>query len=128
MGIIRTGIMLMTGAVLKNYVKQPLKKKLKWLLYDVNRPHFSHFISVPWSWMASYAAQVWVEFTREISDQNCTTWSSITTSLHPFWNHKFSFYLGFFSLYKCFVDPAVSLFVESCKSCFFIFLQFDLFL
>ena len=49
MGIIRTGMMLMTGAVLKNYVKQPLKKKLKWLLYDVNRPHFSHFISVPCS-------------------------------------------------------------------------------
>ena len=102
--------------------------QLEWLLYDVNRPHFSHFISVPCSWMASYAAQVWVEFSREVSDQNCTTWSSITTSLHPFWNHKFSFYLRFFSLYKCFVDPAVSLFVESCKSCFFIFLQFDLFL
>ena len=29
MGIIRTGMMLMTGAVLKNYVKQPLKKKTK---------------------------------------------------------------------------------------------------
>ena len=25
------------------------KKKLKWLLYDVNRPQFSHFISVPCS-------------------------------------------------------------------------------
>ena len=29
MGIIRTGMMLMTGDVLKNYVKQPLKKKTK---------------------------------------------------------------------------------------------------
>ena len=32
---------------------------------------------------------VWVKFeiTSMISDQNCTTWGSITTLLHPFWNH-----------------------------------------
>ena len=32
------------------------------------------------------AARVWFEITSMISDQNCTTWSSIATSLHPFWN------------------------------------------
>ena len=30
--------------------------------------------------------QVWFEITSMISDQNCTTQSSITTLLHPFWN------------------------------------------
>ena len=33
------------------------------------------------------AAQVWFVITSMISDQNCTTGGSITTLLHPFWNH-----------------------------------------
>ena len=33
-----------------------------------------------------YTVQVWFEITSMISDQNCTTQSSITTLLHPFWN------------------------------------------
>ena len=33
--------------------------------------------------LKSYA---WFEITSMISDQNCTTWDSITTLLHPFWN------------------------------------------
>ena len=32
------------------------------------------------------AARVQFEITSMISDQNCTTWSSITTLLNPFWN------------------------------------------
>ena len=62
---------------------------------------------------------VWFEITSMILDQNCTTRSPITPLLHPFWNHKVQS-LGHksLSLYKCFVDPAVSWFVESCKSCF----------
>ena len=31
-------------------------------------------------------ARVQFEITSRISDQNCTTWVSITTLLHPFWN------------------------------------------
>ena len=34
------------------------------------------------------AARVWFEITSMISDQNCTTRSSITTLLHPFWNRR----------------------------------------
>ena len=33
-----------------------------------------------------HTVQVWFEITSMISDQNCTTRSSITTLLHPFWN------------------------------------------
>ena len=33
------------------------------------------------------AAGVQFEITSMISDQNCTTWGSIITLLHPFWNH-----------------------------------------
>ena len=33
--------------------------------------------------LKSYA---WFEIKSMISDQNCTTWGSITTLLHPFWN------------------------------------------
>ena len=32
------------------------------------------------------AARVWFQITSMISDQNCTTRSSIATLLHPFWN------------------------------------------
>ena len=32
------------------------------------------------------AVRVQFEITSMISDQNCTTWGSITTLLHPFWN------------------------------------------
>ena len=35
------------------------------------------------------AARVRFEITSMISDQNCTTRSSITTLLHPFWNYSF---------------------------------------
>ena len=34
-----------------------------------------------------HAAQVWFVITSMISDQNCTTGGSVTTLLHPFWNH-----------------------------------------
>ena len=34
------------------------------------------------------AARVRFEITSMISDQNCTTWSSITTLLHPLWNRR----------------------------------------
>ena len=34
------------------------------------------------------AVQVWFEITSMSSDQNLATWSSITTLLEPFWNHK----------------------------------------
>ena len=47
--------------------------KIAW--HEVQLPlHYTHF-----------------EITSMISDQNCTTRSSITTSLHPFWNHKYDF-------------------------------------
>ena len=32
------------------------------------------------------AVRVQFEIASMISDQNCTTWGSITTLLHPFWN------------------------------------------
>ena len=64
-----------------------------------------------------YAAQVWFEITNMISDQTCTTQSSITTSLYPFWKRKIQLlvYIRFFSLHKCYVDPAVNFFVKSDK-------------
>ena len=31
--------------------------------------------------------RVWFEIASMISDQNCMAWGSITTLLHPFWNH-----------------------------------------
>ena len=34
------------------------------------------------------AARVRFEITSMISDQNCTTLSSITVLLHPFWNRR----------------------------------------
>ena len=37
-------------------------------------------------------ARLRFEITSMISDQNCTTRSSITTLLHPFWNHSFFFF------------------------------------
>ena len=43
-------------------------------------------------------ARVRFEITSMISDQNCTTRSSITTLLHPFWNHSFFFK-------SVFIDP-----------------------
>ena len=36
------------------------------------------------------AARVPFEITSMISDQNCTTWSSIATLLDPFWNRTFA--------------------------------------
>ena len=50
------------------------------------------------------AARVWFEITSMISDQNCTTRGSITTLLHPFWNHP-NTGLGQF---KYFIDAVLS--------------------
>ena len=36
--------------------------------------------------LSEHTAQVWFVITSVISDQNCSTKSSIATSLHPFWN------------------------------------------
>ena len=54
-------------------------------------------------WLKSYAE---FEITRMISDQNCTTRGSITTLLHPFWNHP-NTGLGQF---KYFIDAVLSWF------------------
>ena len=35
---------------------------------------------------------IWSEIIRVISDQNCTTFSSITTLLHSFWNRRIYIY------------------------------------
>ena len=50
------------------------------------------------------AAWVRFEITNMISDQNCTARGSITTLLHPFWNHS-NTGLGQF---KCFIDAVLS--------------------
>ena len=50
------------------------------------------------------AAWVQFEITSMISDQNCTTRGSITTLLHPFWNHP-NTGLGKF---KYFIDAVLS--------------------
>ena len=50
------------------------------------------------------AARVQFEITSIISDQNCTTRGSITTLLHPFWNHP-NTGLGQF---KYFIDAVLS--------------------
>ena len=51
-----------------------------------------------------HTVQVWFEITSMISDQNCTTQSSITTLLHPFWNHPNT---GF-GQFKYFIDAVLS--------------------
>ena len=51
-----------------------------------------------------HAARVRFEITSMISDQNCTTRNSITTLLHPFWNHP-NTGLGQF---KYFIDAVLS--------------------
>ena len=51
-----------------------------------------------------YAAWVQFEITSMISDQNCMTQGSITTLLHPFWNHP-NTGLGQF---KYFIDAVLS--------------------
>ena len=53
-----------------------------------------------------HAARVRFEITSMISDQNCTTQGSITTLLHPFWNHP-NTGLGQF---KYFIDAVLSWF------------------
>ena len=53
-----------------------------------------------------HAARVRFEITSMISDQNCTTRNSITTLLHPFWNHP-NTGLGQF---KYFIDAVLSWF------------------
>ena len=53
-----------------------------------------------------HAAQVWFVITSMISDLNCTTGGSITTLLHPFWNHP-NTGLGQF---KYFIDAVLSRF------------------
>ena len=44
-------------------------------------------------------SDAWFEITSIISDQNCTTQSSITTLLHLFWNHRVS--LSILIFYFC---------------------------
>ena len=53
-----------------------------------------------------HTVQVWFEITSMISDQNCTTQSSITTLLHPFWNRPNT---GF-GQFKYFIDVVLSWF------------------
>ena len=53
--------------------------------------------------LKSYA---WFEIKSMISDQNCTTWGSITTLSHPFWNCPIT-RLGQF---KYFIDAVLSWF------------------
>ena len=48
---------------------------------------WSEIIRVIWK-SNERVARVWFEITSMISDQNCTTRSSITTLLHPFWNRR----------------------------------------
>ena len=52
------------------------------------------------------AVRVQFEITSMISDQNCTTRGSITTSLHPFWNRPNT---GF-GQFKYFIDVVLSWF------------------
>ena len=54
------------------------------------------------------AARVRFEITSMISDQNCTTRGSITTLLHPFWNHP-NTGLGQF---EYFIDAVLSRFLN----------------
>ena len=53
-----------------------------------------------------HTAQVWFEITSMISNQNCTTQGSITTLLHPVWNHP-NTGLGHFNY---FIDTVLSQF------------------
>ena len=53
-----------------------------------------------------HTVQVWFEITSMISDQNCTTRSSITTLLHPFWNRPRT---GF-GQFKYFINVVLSWF------------------
>ena len=48
----------------------------------------------------------WFEITSMISNQNCMTWGSITTILHPLWNHPITG-LGQF---KYFIDTVLNRF------------------
>ena len=75
----------------------------KYLLYNGNWTEWSAI----WSEIISVisksnerAARVWFEITSMISDQNCTTQSSITTLLHLFWNHRVS--LSILTFYFCY--------------------------
>ena len=67
------------------------------------------------------AARVSFEVTSMISDQNSTTQSSITTLLHSFSvkaQNSVAQILDFsVILHKYLIDPVLSWFVKSCKSC-----------
>ena len=66
--------------------------------YSVQKYHWIH--NDNWTeWSA-----IWAEIIRVISDQNCTVQGSITTLLHPFWNHPGTG-LGQF---KYFIDAVLS--------------------
>ena len=55
-----------------------------------------------------------------INNGNWTLWSAIWVEIiRMIWIT--STISGFFSLYKCFLDPEMSWFVESCKRDFFLF-------
>ena len=53
-----------------------------------------------------HAARVQFEITSMISDQNCTTWGSITILLSPFWNRPNAGLVHF----KYFIDAVLSQF------------------
>ena len=53
-----------------------------------------------------HVMRVRFKITSMISNQNCMTWGSITTLLHPFWNHPNS---GF-GQFKYFIDVVLSWF------------------
>ena len=53
-----------------------------------------------------HVMRVRFKITSMISNQNCMTWGSITTSLHPFWNHPNS---GF-GQFKYLIDVVLSWF------------------
>ena len=53
-----------------------------------------------------HAARVRFEITSMISDQNCTTWGSITILLRPFWNRPNAGLVHF----KYFIDAVLSQF------------------
>ena len=83
----------------------------------------------------------WAEITSMISDQNCTTWGSITIPVHPFWNRpKYRTWLVqifcwcstdlVWSIYSFWGEKNKSFGNKICKICTwyslsFIFLQFD---
>ena len=60
------------------------------VFYPINNGNWTEWSAI-WSEIIrviSKSARVRFEITSMMSDQNCTTRSSITTWLQPFWNHR----------------------------------------